>query len=884
MRFKQLLTKTLLVAAGLGVGANSAWGDDITITYDFQSYAKTKCPTFRDEVYITLGSSVGNVYESTQNYLVNELPDFSFGGNFAFQSTDFRFRNSSSTGDEDRRGIFTNGKDRFFSIVDLAIGDKVKLYFPDESGVLFVSTNATYDNAGTPTAVSLWTPVVSEREYTITSAGRLDLQQKGKTNSYMTLLKVEIVTSRSETITEPSIAATGTYGNQRTVTITAGTSSIKSGVATYYTLDGSTPTTSSTKYTEPFTIDANKTIKAITVSNSSAKTSSTVASQEITAGVPISVAAPTITFSSMVANGDFYSPQYSIANGDNSDILGTPSPTLSATFNGAAVDISAGTFTPNTKGTLVVTASADGYNSTSTELSITHGLYACQSTPNFNEIALTDLATILGGTWEEYDGAARESEWSKTGGVNADLTPNGGGSYYKYKLTSSGSVTVGSWFTFTRNRGSSVLRVLAGYGLGEKGYIPSMTINSPVEGGIIEYCNGKSSPAVTYVTMTAENEAAKSWSATGLAAAQALRYCKYYTPLPILSDGDAVNLTFHNAGVTGDNNNNWNLNVYNSSSTQVANIRADWWDGPNYPEGSGAGFTYPYSYSADGGNTPGPNVWATFQSDMTNADVALNLTYTEGTLYVTGTMTHDQKVYYVNYKKTGLDGNLTYNLVGNGGAVLTSIVTASTTPVTTAAAHPTKINAGTVGATGYSTFASTLYPLDLSTIDGAEAYYAETVDTENKKVVFESTTASVPAGEGLLLKGTAGTAVTINIADAGTAISGNKLVGCITETADVSGADKYVLVNNAGTAEFQNLGTSPATIPAGKAYLNAGGSSAKSLKIVFDDETLGINDASMLNGNAEGMNDKQIFNLSGQRIAAPQKGINIIGGRKVVVK
>ena len=350
-----------------------------------------------------------------------------------------------------------------------------------------------------------------------------------------------------------------------------------------------------------------------------------------------------------------------------------------------------------------------------------------------------------------------------------------------------------------------------------------------------------------------------------------------FTPSsPVLASGSAISLTFHNAGVTGDNNNNWNLNVYNSESTQVANIRADWWDGPN-EGGSNAGFTYPYTYSDDGGNTLGTIVWSSFQTNMTNANVELNLSYISGTLYVTGTMTNGNNVYYVNYKKTGLNGDLSYSLVGNGGATLSNIVTASTTPVTTPAAHPTKISAGTIGATGYSTFTSTLYPLDLSAITGAQAFYAKTVDTANSKVLFESTDASVPAGEGLLLKGTAGDAITIKIADEGTAISGNKLVGCTVGTTLNSNSNYYVLVSNNGTAEFQCLDQQGATIPAGKAYLNAAAAGAR-LSIVFNDAT-GISAVENVKGQAD-----SYYNLNGQRTVAPLKGLYIVNGKKVIIK
>jgi len=53
--------------------------------------------------------------------------------------------------------------------------------------------------------------------------------------------------------------AAGTYSKPQTVTINIDTS----GVKIFYTSDGSTPTTSSAKYTGPITVSSTKTIKAI---------------------------------------------------------------------------------------------------------------------------------------------------------------------------------------------------------------------------------------------------------------------------------------------------------------------------------------------------------------------------------------------------------------------------------------------------------------------------------------------------------------------------------------------------------------------------------------------------------------------------------------------
>ena len=188
----------------------------------------------------------------------------------------------------------------------------------------------------------------------------------------------------------------------------------------------------------------------------------------------------------------------------------------------------------------------------------------------------------------------------------------------------------------------------------------------------------------------------------------------------------------------------------------------------------------------------------------------------------------------------------------------------------------------TIGATGWTTFASK-YPLDLSDITASEgtatAYYAYTA--KGSSVTMTSTTATVRAGEGLALKGTPNATVTIPVAASGTAIDGNKLVGCTTSTELAANGDYYVLVNNNNTAEFQRLNTNGATIPAGKAYLDLEGVSlAPSLSIVFEDETSGINAV-----QAEGLKvNGAYYNLNGQRVAQPTKGLYIVNGKKVVVR
>jgi hypothetical protein len=80
----------------------------------------------------------------------------------------------------------------------------------------------------------------------------------GSNNSAVGTVSYTINSSLSAPAFSP---AGGTYTVSQSVTIAAG----RSGATTYYTMDGSTPTTSSTKYTGAITVNQAKTIKAIAV-------------------------------------------------------------------------------------------------------------------------------------------------------------------------------------------------------------------------------------------------------------------------------------------------------------------------------------------------------------------------------------------------------------------------------------------------------------------------------------------------------------------------------------------------------------------------------------------------------------------------------------------
>ena len=199
----------------------------------------------------------------------------------------------------------------------------------------------------------------------------------------------------------------------------------------------------------------------------------------------------------------------------------------------------------------------------------------------------------------------------------------------------------------------------------------------------------------------------------------------------------------------------------------------------------------------------------------------------------------------------------------------------------------------TIGTTGYTSFASS-YPLNISgmttTSEGTiEAYYVEESGVKNSYISFTASPDNVAAGTGLILKGDAGATVTIPVATSGTDLSAtNKLVGCPTATTITSGTANYenIYVLGASKAEFQNIKNwidtnSSLEIPAGKAYLDATGvSTAPTLTFNFGGESTGISEMR----NAQSTMFNEVYNLNGQRVAQPTKGLYITNGRKVVLK
>lgn len=218
-------------------------------------------------------------------------------------------------------------------------------------------------------------------------------------------------------------------------------------------------------------------------------------------------------------------------------------------------------------------------------------------------------------------------------------------------------------------------------------------------------------------------------------------------------------------------------------------------------------------------------------------------------------------------------GNLTVKLLSDGSHATCN--------------YPVKKVNAEVSKYGWSTFCSD-YKLDFTGISSLEAY---AVTGNDASVVTTSDALGVvKAGDGVLLKGTAGGASTYyNIpVSTGAAYSGDNLLvaGSGDAVGYAAGYTRYVLGVKNDKAVFQRLsdGGSSATVAKGQAYLQfTGALSAPALFFNFNGGTTGI-DATLV--NSEKRIENSVYDLQGRQIVNGklQRGLYILNGKKVIIK
>lgn len=313
------------------------------------------------------------------------------------------------------------------------------------------------------------------------------------------------------------------------------------------------------------------------------------------------------------------------------------------------------------------------------------------------------------------------------------------------------------------------------------------------------------------------------------------------------ADG-SLTLHFKNYTSKFNNWNNWNLELQKGSD--FLDMRCDNWGWGTYWNAASC--------------TQSAGYWDDFNEKMDGADVVITITRSGSHLLIVAT--HTPKVgdvFTETYDYTNDDfvsGDVVVRL-------LTDCSYIDLLPVTAA-----------INEYGWATFVSD-FDLDFSKAQTGLAAYAVT-GHEASAITKDAVTSIVPAGTPLLLNGDASTDYTIPVSlTTGTAPAGNLLkAGTGASVASETGKTKYALSVEGGVACFKKI-TAAREIPAGKAYLEFNETIEAREFFALDEETTGVADVrvKMADGRSE------YFNLAGQRVAQPTRGLYIVNGRKVLV-
>ncbi len=177
----------------------------------------------------------------------------------------------------------------------------------------------------------------------------------------------------------------------------------------------------------------------------------------------------------------------------------------------------------------------------------------------------------------------------------------------------------------------------------------------------------------------------------------------------------------------------------------------------------------------------------------------------------------------------------------------------------------------TIASSGYSTLATTC-GLDFAsaTPAGLEAYVASAVTASG---VTLAAVDEAPASTGVILKGTAGATYTIPVKAAAAAVGTNKLKAAVSAY-NCAANEVYILKGG----KFCKV-TAASTVPAGKAYLLASDVPASAPELEFN-----FGGTTAIDAIQKQTKNGEFYNLAGQRVANPSKGLYIVNGKKVVIK
>lgn len=465
--FKSLLVAVMAIGAMGGVkaqdyvttkdNATDPTKQDVTYTFnDGKKYNSKGVLVDANKVASTYnGSSYTPLYSCTTEGL-ERLAFYSAAGTSASKGN-WWWRNSN--GLQMRLNKTEGDKTNAIGFLNLKAGNTINIKTTNVPGELFSFYGASSINS----VDQVPQKEDGEANYTVTySANNININvtSDGYVSSFVKSFQMKgyiqsiTITEAKPSVVKPEGNITKVDGTKRVISLTSETE----GASIYYTTDGSEPKIDSKllyNTAEGITIDNKTTIKAIAVSG---EDKSEVYSETFEAGTEVSLANPVASITKM---GEGFARTYNVVC-NNKDVLLTPTAKLTYNFTPSGEGEAAsgvecnGTITATAAGIYVVTASAEGYTSTSVIIDNTKE-YELTKTIDFTTLKAEDLSA----NWKKKaEGVSLPGKWSaKYGNVVADQY------FYDFSAESASATDVVAGLNVEINKNGKAPVLFTGFGM-----------------------------------------------------------------------------------------------------------------------------------------------------------------------------------------------------------------------------------------------------------------------------------------------------------------------------------------------------------------------------------------------------------------------------------
>ena len=404
-----------------GQSGNRGAYKSVTFNYSPDAYLDATMTQKGYNIEFDFALVSGNVENRSQSQFLVPTSGPNLISTNSYSGSDYIFSLSQPTidlgTDEEYQQGKASGKSQLWYINDLSNSTGVTVTL-DENwyhlSLVVSSSSVSYTISRESSTVATGTKTVSSLP---TITGFCSLVGRGTGKLYFDNLDIYDYTA-TVSVTPPTFTFKNVSGANRIYTLSnpdnAGTLYYTTTPAAEAPAVGSSAYTSTTSTSVDVTYATSGKYYAY-VLHTNGTTSSSIASQTVTAGA-LTLAAPVITITDMVkAEDGYYYPKVSFSS-DNSALEGAPT---------ASFDIS-NPYTFTEVGSITVTASADGYTSSSSTFTVSNK-YVLSNTIDFGALKATDFD---GTVWESATGAPRDLWTNRAAAIPADAT------YYKLKSTS----------------------------------------------------------------------------------------------------------------------------------------------------------------------------------------------------------------------------------------------------------------------------------------------------------------------------------------------------------------------------------------------------------------------------------------------------------------